>query len=254
MDVEKKRLSRYLFSRRSLALLGMTSSSYEQALTPDLPSSPPRAITPTDRVIEGRRYVYPEMAAAGLWTTPTDLAKLAIEEQLSIQGKSNKVLSKDMARLMVTPRIKIGGGQNMALGFFLVKHDRYFGHGGQDAGFICQYDSRGRRRIRRGRHDQLGRAVRSLINAILAAIAREYGWTDYVPEPVEVMALSEDVLRPMEGRYKLDSDNVVSVKVKGAALTGAEPERRPSIFCPYPRPSSSGETAPSATFLRRPAS
>ena len=27
----------------------------------------------------------------------------------------------------------------------------------------------------------------------------------------------------MEGRYKLDSDNVVSIKVKGAALTGTEP-------------------------------
>jgi len=222
MDVEKKRFPEIL-QQKVLGPLGLTSSSYEQALTPDRLALAASGHYADGRVIEGRRYVYPEMAAAGLWTTPTDLAKLAIEVQLSIQGKSNKVLSKDMARLMVTPRIKIGGGQNMALGFFLVKDDRYFGHGGQDVGFICHMIAAvdgGYGAVVMTNSD--GRSD-PLINEILAAIAREYGWKNYAPEPVEVMALSEDVLRPMEGRYKLDSDNVISVKVKGAALAGAEP-------------------------------
>jgi CubicO group peptidase (beta-lactamase class C family) len=222
MDVEKKSFPDIL-QQKVLGPIGMTSSSYEQTLTPDRLKFAASGHYANGKVIEGRRYAYPEMAAAGLWTTPTDLAKLAIEVQLSIQGKSNKILSKDMARLMVTPRIKIGGGQNMALGFFLTKNDRYFGHGGQDTGFICV--------LMAAVEGGYGAVVMTnsdgrsdpLIGEIMAAIAGEYGWKDFVPEPVEVIALSADVLSPMEGRYKLDSDNVVSVKVKGAALTGMEP-------------------------------
>jgi CubicO group peptidase (beta-lactamase class C family)/peroxiredoxin len=222
MDVEKKSFPEVL-QQKVFGPLGMTSSSYEQTLTPDRLALAASGHYADGKVIEGRRYAYPEMAAAGLWTTPTDLAKLAVEEQLSIQGKSNKVLSKETARLMVTPRVKVAEGQNMALGFFLERNDRYFGHGGQDVGFIC-----GLRAAVEGGYGAVvmtnsdGRSD-ALIGEIMAAIAREYGWKDYVPEPVEVVSLSGDVLKSLEGRYKLDSDNVVAIKVKGAGLTGAEP-------------------------------
>jgi tetratricopeptide (TPR) repeat protein len=75
--------------------------------------------------------VYPEMAAAGLWTTPTDLAKFAIEIALSKQGKSNKVLTQATVKEMLTPQI-----ESVGLGFFLDK-DRPgdFGHDGSDEGF-----------------------------------------------------------------------------------------------------------------------
>ena len=46
------------------------------------------------KVVHGRWHIYPEMAAAGLWTTPTDLSKFAIEIALSKHGKSNRVLSE----------------------------------------------------------------------------------------------------------------------------------------------------------------
>ena len=52
--------------------------------------------------LAGGANVYPEMAAAGLWTTPSDLARFAIEIQLSLAGKSNKVLSQAMTRQQLT--------------------------------------------------------------------------------------------------------------------------------------------------------
>jgi CubicO group peptidase (beta-lactamase class C family) len=222
IDVEKKSFPEIL-RQKVFVPLAMTSSSYEQTFTPDRLALAASGHYADGKVIEGRRFAYPEMAAAGLWTTPTDLAKLAIEEQLSIQGKSNKVLSKDMARLMVTPRVKVAEGQNGALGFFLDKNDRYFGHGGQDTGFICQMIAAvegGYGAVVMTNSD--GRSG-PLINEILAAVAREYGWKDYAPAPVAVITLPADALSPLEGRYKLGSDNAVSIKVKGAWLTGKEP-------------------------------
>ena len=82
------------------------------------------------KAVEGKFHVYPEMAAAGLWTTPTDLAKFAIEIALSKNGKSSRVLSEKMTRQMLTPVI-----DEAALGFFLDKDTPgQFGHNGADRG------------------------------------------------------------------------------------------------------------------------
>src|SRR5207245_7931585 len=73
------------------------------------------------KAVEGKWHIYPEMAAAGLWTTPTDLAKFAIEIALSKQGKANHVLSQKSTQEMLTPQIKTGDsdGSSVGLAFFL---------------------------------------------------------------------------------------------------------------------------------------
>ena len=75
------------------------------------------------------------MAAAGLWTTASDLARFAIEIQNSLRGKSNKVMSQETAQEMTTPYIS----ENYALGLQITERDgkTYFGHGGSNAVFKC---------------------------------------------------------------------------------------------------------------------
>ncbi|MEO6229569.1 MAG: hypothetical protein ABIP10_05540, partial [Ferruginibacter sp.] len=78
--------------------------------------------------VKGKYHIYPEEAAAGLWTNPTDLAKYIIETQLSLQGKSNKVLSPETTRLRLTPYID----SSASLGVFIIKkgNEKYFNHDG----------------------------------------------------------------------------------------------------------------------------
>jgi len=123
-----------LLQEMVLRPIGMTRSGYDQPLTPERDKNAARAHSAAGRPMpDGKWHVYPELSAAGLWTTPTDLAKFAIEIQLSLQGKSNKVLSREMARQMVSP---VGVGP-YAVGLSISKNGEgwYFSHGGSNWGF-----------------------------------------------------------------------------------------------------------------------
>lgn len=78
--------------------IGMTDSSYEQPLPRARVALTASGTYADGKVVHGRWHIYPEMAAAGLWMTPTDLSKFAIEIALSKHGKSNRVLSEQMTR------------------------------------------------------------------------------------------------------------------------------------------------------------
>jgi CubicO group peptidase (beta-lactamase class C family) len=114
--------------------IGMSNSTFEQPLPADKDRHAARAHTDTGESAGVKWHVYPEMAAAGLWTTPTDLAKFAIEVQRSYRNESNKVLSKDSTDEMLSP---VGVG-NYGVGFTLSKRGEgwYFSHGGSNFGFL----------------------------------------------------------------------------------------------------------------------
>ena len=50
----------------------------------------------------GKLNMLPESTAAGLWTTPDDLAHFVIDIQNTIAGKSSKILSNSMTHQMLT--------------------------------------------------------------------------------------------------------------------------------------------------------
>jgi CubicO group peptidase (beta-lactamase class C family) len=115
--------------------IGMTQSTYEQPLPATLEKQAARAHDRMGARMGEPWHVYPEHAAAGLWTTPTDLAKFLIEVQKSLLGQSNRVLSQQMMQEMVTP---VGVGP-YAVGFAVAKQGEgwYFMHGGSNWGFQC---------------------------------------------------------------------------------------------------------------------
>ena len=116
-----------------LAPIGMTRSSYAQPISPEHNQNAARAHDNNGESRGPKWHVYPEHAAAGLWTTPTDLARLILEVQRSARGESNRVLSQSMIQEMLNP---VGVGP-FAVGFTVSKVGEgwYFSHGGSNWGF-----------------------------------------------------------------------------------------------------------------------
>jgi hypothetical protein len=170
--------------------LAMKDSTYEQPLPANRVAQAASGTFRTGKVVPGKWHVYPEMAAAGLWTTPSDLATLAIEIGLAKQGKSARVLSQGMAGQMLKPQIErisetaFGNRQHpdgMGLGAALGDSGRsgWFGHIGDDAGFqamlLMNADS--------------GQGIAVMANSengillgdyLTENVAHEYGWKNHV--------------------------------------------------------------------------
>jgi CubicO group peptidase (beta-lactamase class C family) len=167
---------------KSLVLdpIGMRNSGFDQPLSAERDRVAARAHNGRGAAMDAKWHVYPELEAAGLWTTPSDLARLAIELQNALQGKSNRVLTASSAREMVTP---VGVG-DFAIGFGLRKLGEgwYFAHGGSNWGFQCDLIAH----VRKGygvaimtNADSGGVVVSEIRNRVAAA----YNW-DSLDKPV----------------------------------------------------------------------
>ncbi|AZB11556.1 class A beta-lactamase-related serine hydrolase [Chryseobacterium sp. G0162] len=88
--------------------------------------------------VKGKYHLYPEYSAAGLWTTPEDLAKYMIECQLALKGKSEKVLTQKYMEERFTPVVNYKESK-VALGVFHRYKNGvyYFNHNGGNEGFTC---------------------------------------------------------------------------------------------------------------------
>jgi len=163
-----------------LGPIGMTNSAYEQPLSAARDIHAARAHDGGGRAMDAKWHVYPELAAAGLWTTPGDLAKFAIEIQKTALGRSSRVLTRASVLEMLSP---VGVG-DFAVGLSLSKLGQgwYFGHGGSNWGFQCD--------LLAHRVKGYGVAVMTngdnggaVINEIRARVAAAYGW-DSLDKPV----------------------------------------------------------------------
>lgn len=129
-----------LMQERVLGPLGLSSSTYQQPLPPERLALAAAGHLEDGSLVPSRRHVYPEMAAAGLWTTPTDLAVFFRELALARSGRSAQI-PRSVAVEMTSPIATApAGGPDAArpgLGVFLQTLDGagLFGHDGVDEGF-----------------------------------------------------------------------------------------------------------------------
>ena len=222
IDIQNKPFPEIMYEM-VLSPLGMKNSTYEQPLPESLQVDAAAGHSNNGEPIRGKRHTYPEMAAAGLWTTPSDLCRFAIELMLSRAGKSNKVLSQDMTNQMLTP---IQAHDSAGLGIALMgdKKDFSFSHGGSNAGFKCYlfaYPEKGQGAVVMTD----GNRGSSLNLEIFRSLAAEYGWSDFQPKEKVLAEVDPEVFDRYVGKYQFEkgtlSDQmmiVVTVTKKGKGL------------------------------------
>ena len=204
--------------------IGMTRSTFEQPLPPSFDRNAARAHSRDGKAMGPKWHVYPEQAAAGLWTTPSDLARFIIEVQRASIGQSNRVLSRAVVNEMLSP---VGVG-DYAVGFAIAKMGQgwYFTHGGSNWGF---------RGTMMG-HKIKGYGLAIMTNAdqgsaVAAEISRRiqlnYQWDSFAEPaprgyrpPVErvEITVAEDVLRTYVGEYQMTPQMTIAVTLENGRL------------------------------------
>jgi hypothetical protein len=195
----------------------MTNSTFQQPLPAALGSRAAAGYLADRSPIPGGWYAFPEMAPAGLWTTPTDLAKYVIGVQQALAGKS-KVLSAGIARQMLTD-------QRAGMGLGPAVHgsgaNLRFSHNGRTRGFdtILIADARaggdGLIVMMNGNDNTLFSQGNCCQNRIVNLVARKYNWADYelpaVPRAVSQTDMPAAVLFEVAGRYEFQSPAMIAL-------------------------------------------
>lgn len=217
-DITKKKYEEFMWNG-VLKPMGMTQSFFNQP-----PPQAKKHLLASGYLYDGKEMdkgnynIYPEQAAAGLWSNPTDLSKYIIETQLSLKGRSAKVLSPKFTRLRLTPYID----DESALGVFVKQlgDGKYFTHSGGTKGFISEYIG----------SFENGNGVVVMTNSGNSGIAREifnsvsivYNWKNfYTPKVKKNFLLSEAVAQKYLGTYMYYGKPVSIVRENNALWLNA---------------------------------
>ena len=183
--------------------LGMRHSSYDYDVSADRAARIARAHDARGRPIAGGWHRYPEMAAAGLWTTPSDLARFLLAVHRASRGEAAGPVSPALAREMLTLQ-KGENGSGFGLGLQLDRIGTpagWFGHGGSNEGYRAQmilFEQTGQGAVVMTSSD----AGNEVMFEVLRSIAREYGWPAFQPVEKTAVALDPAALRDAPGLYR----------------------------------------------------
>jgi CubicO group peptidase (beta-lactamase class C family) len=205
--------------------LGMTHSTYLQPLPKELWDSAAIGHGANGEKVKGDWNIYPEMTAAGLWTTPSDLARFAIDIQKSKAGKSDGILAAQMVNEMLTPQ---AGGWGLGFELQGKNESARFAHSGANAGYICllvAYAGSGQGAVVMTNSNRGG----VLAAEIMRSIAREYGWLDYLPKEKVIAPVDPKIFDDYVGQYQAAPNSIITItnengKLMAHPLAGSKAE------------------------------
>lgn len=208
-----------LMQRLVLKPAGMARSSYENPLPQNRWAETAAGHEKQDTPVSGRWHVYPEMAAAGLWTTASDLARWSIALSDAYNGKSQRLMPTSMAKQMVSRQVEVQPtckeGWGLGVEVDGAGNDIHFSHGGRDEGFAANVDmwpvrGQGIAILTNGVSGQL-------ISEIQAAFRRMYG-IDKAPVTHTAITVDPGTLDKYVGRYQIPNGGTALITREGDGL------------------------------------
>ncbi len=198
-DISGMPLEEYM-AKNIFPELDMLNSTYEQPISAPYQKNVSSAYDSKGELYEGHWHNYPEQAAAGLWTTPTNLAKYCMAVQDINMNQKDGFLSYETISKMLTKHKNDWG-----LGPSLVwdGDSLRFQHGGKNAGFtnsMIAFANRGDAVIVMTSADN----GMNLIQEVLRSVSKYYDWGIYNPREVEIIDIEETQLDQFIGKYVLD--------------------------------------------------
>ena len=209
-DMEKKSFPE-IMQKNVLDPLGMTKSTFENPLPEQYHALAATGYRGNGEEVEGQWPIYPEMAAAGLWTTPSQLILWAKEIQKIQQSQEDGLLKVQTVNEMLTP-----GMNDYGLGPGVGEHT--YGHGGADEGFRAQMTV--------WKDSPVAVVVMvnsdngSIIKEIMLSIAKEYDLPGIEPQARTVREQSAEQLEKFVGLYDFTGmgEAQITIKDKGLVL------------------------------------
>jgi CubicO group peptidase (beta-lactamase class C family) len=203
-----------LMQKLVLQKLDMKDSNFQQPLSPDLVFRAAAGHLPNGAEIKGKWFVLPELAPAGLWTTPTDLARFVMEVQKSRLGNSNRVLSTASINLMLTPQ-----SDNIGLGLFVdgQGNSKRFSFAGANVGYKCRmvgYMNSGQGVVVMTNSENGA----ELIAEIIRSVAAEYDWPDFHPRERVIVKVDPEIYDSYVGEYEIAPGFILFVTREGDKL------------------------------------
>ena len=175
--------------------LGMTTSTFENPLPGAYYAIAATGYRGNGDEVEGKWPIYPEMAAAGLWTTPSQLIQYAIKIQKIHQTKTDGILKYETVKAMLTPGMN-DHGLGPGIGEFT------FGHGGADEGFRA--DLTAWKDTPNALVIMVNSDNGSIIDEVKLAIAKEYNLPGIEPNLKKVVQITAEKLNRYTGKYRID--------------------------------------------------
>ena len=204
-----------LMDQQVLQPLGMTSSTYAQPLPAGV-NNFALGYDHNRKPMPGQYTVTPELAPDGLWTTPSDYAKLVISIQRSLSEKGG-LLDKKIAETMVSPVLP---GSDAALGTFILEHggEKYFWHRGANKGYRSIYY--GSCTTGDGVVVMINSDNDQILDEIVNSVAVTYNWKSfYEPEVRKLAALPAATVLTYTGEYHSEHPSLtIIVRQKDGAL------------------------------------